>query len=70
MLGNKFDAKKTALEYRLINQICEREELLSLAVDSAEKLATAEGIINNHKVINEERTESITDKLSSKLSIS
>ena len=63
MLGNKFDAK-TALEYRLINQICESEELLRLAVDSAEKLATKprESLIITKSLMRRE-TESITDRI-------
>ena len=63
MLGNKFDVK-TALEYRLINQICEREELLSLAVDSAEKLAAKprESLIITKSLMKRE-TESITDRI-------
>ena len=63
MLGNKFDVK-TALEYRLINQICEREELLSLAVDSAEKLAAKprESLIITKSLMRRE-TESITDRI-------
>ena len=63
MLGNKFDVK-TALEYRLINQICEREELLSLAVDSAEKLAAKprESLIIT-KSLMRRKTESITDRI-------
>ena len=39
MLGEKFDAK-TALEYRLINQICEESELTNVALNSAKKLST------------------------------
>ena len=39
MLGEKFDAK-TALEYRLINQICEESELTSVALNSAKKLSS------------------------------
>ena len=63
MLGNKFDVK-TALEYRLINQICEREELLSLAVESAEKLAAKprESLIITKSLMKRE-TESITDRI-------
>ena len=63
MLGNKFDAK-TAFEYRLINQICESEELLHLAVDSAEKLATKprESLIITKSLMRRE-TESITDRI-------
>ena len=63
MLGNKFDAK-TALEYRLINQICESEELLHLAVDSAEKLAIKprESLIITKSLMRRE-TESITDRI-------
>lgn len=63
MLGNKFDAK-TAFEYRLINQICESEELLRLAVDSAEKLATKprESLIITKSLMRRE-TESITDRI-------
>ena len=63
MLGNKFDAK-TALEYRLINQICESEELLRLAVDSAEKLAIKprESLIITKSLMRRE-TESITDRI-------
>ena len=63
MLGNKFDVK-TALEYRLINQICEREELLSLAVDSAGKLAAKprESLIITKSLMKRE-TESITDRI-------
>ena len=63
MLGNKFDVK-TALEYRLINQICEREELLSLAVDSAEKLAAKprESLIITKSLMRRE-SESITDRI-------
>ena len=63
MLGNKFDVN-TALEYRLINQICEREELLSLAVDSAEKLAAKprESLIITKSLMRRE-TESITDRI-------
>ena len=38
MLGEKFNAE-TALEYRLINQICDGEELLKVAQNSAKKLA-------------------------------
>ena len=38
MLGEKFDAK-TALEYRLINQICEESELTNVALNSAKKLS-------------------------------
>ena len=38
MLGDKFNAE-TALEYRLINQICDSEELLEVAQNSAKKLA-------------------------------
>ena len=63
MLGNKFDAK-TAFEYRLINQICESEELLRLAVDSAEKLATKprESLIITKSLMRRE-SESITDRI-------
>ena len=63
MLGNKFDAK-TALEYRLINQICESEELLRLAVDSAEKLAIKprESLIITKSLMRRE-SESITDRI-------
>ena len=63
MLGNKFDAK-AALEYRLINQICESEELLRLAVDSAEKLAIKprESLIITKSLMRRE-TESITDRI-------
>ena len=63
MLGNKFDAK-TALEYRLINQICESEELLRLAVDSAEKLAAKprESLIITKSLMRRE-SESITDRI-------
>ena len=63
MLGNKFDVK-TALEYRLINQICESEELLRLAVDSADKLAIKprESLIITKSLMRRE-TESITDRI-------
>ena len=38
MLGEKFDAKM-ALNYRLINQICDENELINVALNSAKKLS-------------------------------
>jgi len=38
MLGEKFNAE-VALEYRLINQICDESELISVAFNSAKKLS-------------------------------
>ena len=38
MLGEKFNAE-TALDYRLINQICEENELMGVALNTAKKLS-------------------------------
>ena len=38
MLGEKFNAE-IALDYRLINQICEENELIAVALNTAKKLS-------------------------------
>jgi len=63
MLGDKFDAE-TALQYRLINQMCGKDELLSLAIDSANKLATKprDSLILT-KLLMRREMESINDRI-------
>ena len=63
MLGEKFNAE-VALEYRLINQICDESELINVAFNSAKKLSAKprESLIVTKALIRKE-SETIKNRI-------
>ena len=63
MLGEKFSAE-IALDYRLINQICEENELIPVALNTAKKLsANPRELLILTKALMRRESETIRDRI-------
>ena len=63
MIGEKFNAE-TALDYRLINQICEENELIAVALNTAKKLsAKPRELLILTKALIKRDSEAIKDRI-------